>query len=94
MLRSVVLALLGVSSACGWFTATLPKTRMPLKMSSSPDAPLESEDPCWQDLYDDDCSMSSIYSASFVAGKWIKSMPCASSLDEVWKGVIRPLSNL
>jgi hypothetical protein len=49
-------------------------------MSTTPE---QTEDPCWQDLYDDDCSMSSVYSASFVAGKWIKSMPCASGLDEV-----------
>ena len=52
-----------------------------LSMSTSPGD--TTEDPCWQDLYDDDCSMSSVYSASFVAGKWIKSMPCASGLDEV-----------
>ena len=28
--------------------------------------------PCWQDIYDDDCSMSNIYAANFVASKWIK----------------------
>ncbi|CAB9517858.1 expressed unknown protein [Seminavis robusta] len=44
--------------------------------------PETTEDPCWQDLYDEDCAMSSVYSASFVAGKWIKSMPCAKGLDE------------
>jgi len=37
--------------------------------------------PCWQDFYDDDCSMSAIYAASFVAKDWIKSMPCASGLE-------------
>jgi hypothetical protein len=40
-----------------------------------------SENPCWQDIYDDDCSMSSVYSAHFVAGKWIKSMPCAAGIE-------------
>ncbi|KAL7580090.1 hypothetical protein ACA910_012853 [Epithemia clementina (nom. ined.)] len=38
--------------------------------------------PCWEDLYDDDCAMSNVYSASFVASEWIKSMPCASGLDD------------
>ena len=35
------------------------------------------ENPCWQDIYDDDCPMSLIYSASFVAMDWIKDLPCA-----------------
>ena len=39
------------------------------------------DDPCWQNIYDDDCSMSSIYAASFVAGDWIKSMPCGQGLE-------------
>jgi len=38
------------------------------------------ENPCWQDIYDDDCSMSTVYSASFVAMDWIKSMPCAKGM--------------
>jgi len=36
--------------------------------------------PCWQDIYDDDCSMSNIYAASFVASKWIKSLPCGAGI--------------
>lgn len=39
------------------------------------------ENPCWQDLYDDDCSMTSVYAASFVASKWIKGMPCAAGIE-------------
>ena len=42
------------------------------------------ENPCWQDVYgdgDDDCGMSTVYSSSFVAEKWIKSMPCGHDLD-------------
>ena len=39
------------------------------------------DNPCWQDLYDDDCSMESVYSASFVASKWIKSMPCGAGIE-------------
>ena len=42
----------------------------------------ESGNPCWQNLYDDDCSMSTIYSASFVANDWIKSMPCAAGIED------------
>lgn len=41
----------------------------------------ETENPCWQDLYDDDCSMASIAGASFVASKWIKSMPCGAGIE-------------
>ena len=41
----------------------------------------ETDNPCWQDIYDDDCSMSNAYSANFVAGKWIKSMPCAAGIE-------------
>ena len=42
------------------------------------------ENPCWQDVYgdgDDDCGMSTVYSSTFVAEKWIKSMPCGHDLD-------------
>ena len=42
------------------------------------------ENPCWQDVYgdaDDDCGMSTVYSSTFVAEKWIKSMPCGHDVD-------------
>lgn len=39
------------------------------------------QNPCWQDLYDDDCSMDAVYQASFVASQWLKSMPCAAGLE-------------
>eukprot|EP00560_Eucampia_antarctica_P008208 CAMPEP_0197826154 /NCGR_PEP_ID=MMETSP1437-20131217/3146_1 /TAXON_ID=49252 ORGANISM="Eucampia antarctica, Strain CCMP1452" /NCGR_SAMPLE_ID=MMETSP1437 /ASSEMBLY_ACC=CAM_ASM_001096 /LENGTH=128 /DNA_ID=CAMNT_0043426465 /DNA_START=56 /DNA_END=442 /DNA_ORIENTATION=- len=41
-------------------------------------------DPCWQDIYgdDDDCGMSTVYSANFVAEQWIKSMPCAAGIED------------
>ena len=39
------------------------------------------DNPCWQDLYDDDCSMESIYAANFIASKWIKSMPCGAGIE-------------
>ena len=47
----------------------------------SSDVTSKEMNPCWQDFYDDDCSMSTIYGASFIAQDWIKSMPCASGLD-------------
>lgn len=62
----------------------------PLWMSEMSDTPAgedgvipeEAQDnPCWQDLYDDDCD-TSVYAANFVAAKWIKSMPCASGVED------------
>lgn len=41
---------------------------------------LDPENPCWQDIADNDCALSTAYSASFVAKKWIKSMPCAEGI--------------
>jgi len=40
------------------------------------------DSPCWQDIYDDDCSMSNIYAANFIASKWIKSMPCGAGIED------------
>ena len=56
-----------------------------LSQSSVPSPPggadlEEDENPCWQDIWNYDCAMSTIYSASFVARDWIKSMPCAAGL--------------
>jgi hypothetical protein len=61
---------------------------MPGEMDDAPsDAPsvteMDSGNPCWEDLYDDDCAMSNAAAAAFVAGEWIKSLPCAKGLDEV-----------
>ena len=85
-MRSLSISCLALmlSSAHSWTAqtqtrATTTTSFVRLSMASVP----SDDDPCWQDLYDDDCSMSSAYSASFVAGKWVKSMPCASGLDEV-----------
>jgi hypothetical protein len=41
----------------------------------------DSTDPCWQNLLDSDCNMSNVYASNFVAGKWIKSMPCAAGIE-------------
>ena len=40
----------------------------------------EHENPCWQNIHDEDCSMDNAYAASFVASEWIKSMPCADGI--------------
>ena len=37
---------------------------------------LDAPNPCWEDIYDDDCVMSNAASASFKAADWIKKMPC------------------
>lgn len=42
---------------------------------------VETDDPCWQNMLDDDCSMGTIYSSNFVAGDWIKSMPCGDGIE-------------
>ena len=41
-----------------------------------------SDNPCWQDFYDDDCSMTNIAAAHFVAAEWIKSMPCGAGIED------------
>jgi len=42
---------------------------------------VQTDDPCWQNMLDDDCSMGDVYSSSFVAAKWIKSMPCGEGIE-------------
>jgi hypothetical protein len=42
---------------------------------------LSGDDPCWQNMLDDDCSMGNIYAANFVASKWIQSMPCGEGIE-------------
>mmetsp|Transcript_48201 Transcript_48201/g.54573 ORF Transcript_48201/g.54573 Transcript_48201/m.54573 type:complete len:150 (+) Transcript_48201:65-514(+) len=54
--------------------------------SSSSSQEEEEEDPschspCWQDIYDADCTMDS-FSARFVASDWIKELPCVQGLGE------------
>jgi hypothetical protein len=42
---------------------------------------MDSDNPCWEDFYDDDCAMTNSAAATFVAGEWIKSLPCAKGLE-------------
>jgi hypothetical protein len=39
------------------------------------------DDPCWQNIYDDDCAMSTANLALFKASSWIKGMPCAEGIE-------------
>ena len=39
------------------------------------------DDPCWEEIFDDDCAMSSVYASAFVAANWIKRMPCAAGIE-------------
>jgi hypothetical protein len=85
--------LLSVSLARGWVQhsnnafvvvprATTPSVTMAGGDDSTPATKQqETDDPCWQNLLDDDCSMGNIYAANFVAGKWIKSMPCGEGIE-------------
>lgn len=42
----------------------------------------EEENPCWQNMIDDDCAMESAESATFIASEWIKSMPCGEGIED------------
>lgn len=39
------------------------------------------DDPCWQNIYDDDCAMSNANLAFFKASVWVKGMPCAKGIE-------------
>jgi hypothetical protein len=79
-MKSITLLIIILPSALGWMyqPANVRSTMMTLKIGREQET---TDNPCWQDLYDDDCSMSSIAAASFVASKWIKSMPCAAGIE-------------
>ena len=84
MLRSLpVFLLLSVCSA--WIP---PKREMMIRKvgtilcSESSESNRETKaNPCWQDIYDADCTMDSIFSARFVASEWIKELPCGSGME-------------
>jgi hypothetical protein len=39
------------------------------------------DDISWQDIWNYDTAMSTIYSTAFIASDWIKSLPCAVGVD-------------
>lgn len=61
---------------------SFPVTFLRLSKKDTPTTQTTTEDdPCWQDLYDEDCSMDKAYAATFVAADWIKSMPCGEGIE-------------
>jgi len=89
------IALLLVSTSRGWVQQSAQNvafqrhhTRRAMmaddKKKGGDDAPttgVETDDPCWQNMLDDDCSMGNIYASNFVAAEWIKSMPCGQGIE-------------
>ena len=51
------------------------------EMDLTGEVEMDNGNPCWEDLYDDDCAMSNVAAASFVASEWIKSLPCAEGIE-------------
>jgi hypothetical protein len=92
MLRCLLIALL-VSITSG-FNAQI-RVKMsrdignPLRLEESSQEPEmdpywhdSKHDPCWQDIYDADCNMDSIFSARFIASEWIRELPCGSGMHD------------
>jgi hypothetical protein len=88
MLRTLLTFLL-LSRCSAWFTPNrgiaLRQVRTVLHLESpelntDPDPDTRSN-PCWQDIYDEDCTMDSIFSAGFVPSEWIKQLPCGAGME-------------
>uniref|UniRef100_A0A6S9HVP7 Uncharacterized protein n=1 Tax=Ditylum brightwellii TaxID=49249 RepID=A0A6S9HVP7_9STRA len=71
-----------VSSCNAWTTVSSSPRAQATRRYMSDEMLDDVNNPCWQDIYDDDCGMSTIYSASFIAKDWIKSMPCAAGIED------------
>ena len=69
--------LLGVSHA--WISQQSKDRALGTRLYTSESAKFNN--PCWEDLYDDDCAMSNAVAANFVAADWIKSMPCGQGIE-------------
>lgn len=84
-MKSAILSSILLSSAYGWTTprrSPLQQRSLVSVVSTILKAKTETtNDPCWQELSDDDCAMENVYASHFVASEWIKSMPCASGLE-------------
>ena len=83
IMKSAILSSILLSSAYGW---TTPRRSLQQRSLVSVSTILKAKsettnDPCWQELSDDDCAMENVYASHFVASEWIKSMPCASGLE-------------
>ena len=80
----VLSSLLQVVFVHGWTSIKYSPTataKSLVKLSATAKSTEEESNPCWQDIYDDDCAMSNAFAANFVAGKWIKGMPCAEGIE-------------
>lgn len=53
---------------------------MPDEMDNFVSPELDTDDPCWQSIYDDDCAMEYAAAARYRAFEWIKSMPCGQGI--------------
>jgi hypothetical protein len=71
------------SSVFGWMEPTAPWQSRILQRQSKVSLGMEKveSNPCWQDLYDEDCAMETIFSARYVASDWIKKLPCAKGME-------------
>ena len=78
-----LLSLLQLQFAHGWTSIKYPPStpRGLMLRSATAKSTEEESNPCWQDIYDDDCAMSNAFAANFVAGNWIKGMPCAEGIE-------------
>mmetsp|Transcript_2913 Transcript_2913/g.8003 ORF Transcript_2913/g.8003 Transcript_2913/m.8003 type:complete len:125 (-) Transcript_2913:197-571(-) len=85
MLRLLlILVLLSVSSS--WVIHNREsrlRNKLTVFHSEPSDINIDNElNPCWQDIYDADCTMDSIFSARFVPSEWIKQLPCGSGMQD------------
>ena len=85
-MKYLVLTLAHLIACEAWAPVTpkLPSAQLFLSSSMEtglPDEMFPDEDPCWQNIYDDDCAMSKANLAFFRASAWIKSMPCAEGIE-------------
>jgi len=87
MLRTLLTFLL-LSKCSAWFT---PNRGIALRQvttvlhSESPEFNTEKDTqslPCWQDIYEQDCTMETIFSAGFVPSEWIKQLPCGAGMED------------
>ncbi|KAG7364513.1 hypothetical protein IV203_037715 [Nitzschia inconspicua] len=89
-LISSVLFLFSAVPVFGWTEATTQSSHLStrarvLRRSFAEIALQESAaepNPCWQDMYDEDCAMETIFAARYVASDWIKNLPCAKGLED------------
>ena len=73
--------LLALPQANAWLPNTQRTKIVTRWAANSQKTPEMDSNPCWEDLYDDDCVMENDAAAGFVAAQWIKSMPCGEGIE-------------